>query len=279
MSKFHNRTRTSRSIPQKLILEGKPYLIPLYYLMLTSDLAREGIKNSGSYQFADYIYANKPRGKFLIGYLLDKLLLNLKSAKSFRSRYLFAKEEILKKISEHTFTEEYLDILAVPSGLARELFEVSEGLRKTKHPHYKKIKFYAMDLDKSLVTNLNRKSKKFNHNINFFHGDALREGHYAKNQNYDIIISMGLTEFLNDPDTIKFYSLVKKKLKKTGKLVTSGMIPHKLSDYLLRNIGELHTYYRSKDQLESLAREAGFKEVSTYQDIYKLQTMIIVKNH
>lgn len=279
MNKFYNRTRVSKSIPLKLLLEGKPYLIPLYYLMLTSELANEGIRNSGSYKFADHIYRRRPKGKFIIGYLLDAILLNLKSAKSFRSRYLYSKEEIHRKINEHSFVEEHLNILAVPSGLARELFEVADELKNNNHPHYQKIKFHGIDLDKSLVTYLNKRSRQSKHNINFFLGDALSEDHYPKNQSYDIIISMGLTEFLNDDDTVKFYALAKRKLKKSGRLVTSGMIPHRLSDYLLRNIGELHTYYRSKEQLEVLAKQAGFENIKMYQDTHKLQTMLIASQH
>ena len=53
MSALHNRTRTSASIPRKLLREGKLHLLPVYALMRTSDLAREGIENSGSYRFAD----------------------------------------------------------------------------------------------------------------------------------------------------------------------------------------------------------------------------------
>ena len=56
---LHNRTRTSESIPRKLLREGKLHLLPIYALMRTSDLAREGIENSGSYRFADHVYRNE----------------------------------------------------------------------------------------------------------------------------------------------------------------------------------------------------------------------------
>src|SRR3989304_2967697 len=80
MSEFYNKTRRSASVPAKLMREGKWYLLPVYYFMLTSYLAREGVANSGSYQFADHIYANQPRGSFFVGKVLDAILLNLKSA-------------------------------------------------------------------------------------------------------------------------------------------------------------------------------------------------------
>jgi len=51
-----NRTRQSASIPRRLVTEGKYHLLPVYALLTTSDLAREGIRNSGSFRFADHIY-------------------------------------------------------------------------------------------------------------------------------------------------------------------------------------------------------------------------------
>src|SRR5918993_1459024 len=64
MSRLHNRTRTSASIPRKLLRSGKVHLLPVYALMRTSDLAREGIENSGSYRFADHVYRNEASGRF-----------------------------------------------------------------------------------------------------------------------------------------------------------------------------------------------------------------------
>ncbi|HEX4682464.1 MAG TPA: hypothetical protein VH277_07150, partial [Gemmatimonadaceae bacterium] len=86
-----NYTRQSRSIPRRLLAEGKPHLIPLYGLMLTSDLGREGILHSGSFRFADHVYRARPSGRFGVGYVLDALLLRLPAARSMRSRYVHAR--------------------------------------------------------------------------------------------------------------------------------------------------------------------------------------------
>ena len=50
-----SRTRVSTSIPGRLLRQGKLHLLPVYALMRTSDLAREGIANSGSDRFADHV--------------------------------------------------------------------------------------------------------------------------------------------------------------------------------------------------------------------------------
>jgi hypothetical protein len=272
MPKFHNKTRQSSSIPRKLLKEGKFYLLPVYYLLLTSELAREGINNSGSYRFADHIYENRPKGKFIIGYLLDSILLKLKSARSLRSRYVHAKEEIYNLLAT-TKHENPIDILAIPSGLAREFFEVAHELKIADHPFYKRIRWHGIDLDHELIEMLTRKNDHHQHQMFFWQGDAFNEETYQKNKKYDMIVSTGFVDFLNDQDTLRFYKIAHANLKKGGIFFTSGMQPHKLSEYLMKTFAELHTQYRSEESLKMLARQAGFVTVRTYQN--ELQTILI----
>ena len=272
MSKFHNKTRQSTSIPRKLLREGKLHLLPIYYLLLTSELAREGIRNSGSYNFADHIYANKPKGKFIIGKVLDTILLKLKSSRSLRSRYIHAKEEIYNLIAgiDH---KEPIDILAVPCGLGRELFEVAHELKISSHPFYKRIRWHGIDLDHELIEVLGKKNDHHKHQMFFWQGDAFNQETYQKERKYDMIITTGFTEFLSDEDTLRFYKIAHNNLKKGGIFFTSGMRPHKFSEYLMKNIAELYTHYRSEDLLKILAGRAGFKTIRSYQN--ELQTILI----
>jgi SAM-dependent methyltransferase len=277
MPKFHNRTRTSHSIPRKLFREGKFHLIPLYYIMQTSDLAREAIEHSGSYRFADHVYRNQPSGRFLFGTVLDAILLRLPSSKSMRMRYVYAKKEIHALISQGGLKDEdsTLDILAVPCGLGRELFEVADELIQMQHPRLKRVRFFGLDLDDDLVAKMNKRSETFSIPITFFAGDALEASDYPAT--YDMIFSTGLTEFLSDDIVERFYRVVLSNLKPGGVFVTSGMLPHALSAYLMRNIAELHASYRGENDLRSLAKTAGFSSISTYKDPVRLQTMMIAR--
>src|SRR3989344_7382058 len=96
MSTFHNRTRAAPSIPKKLWSEGRWYLLPVYYLLITSHLAYEGIQHSGSYRFADHIYEGRPKGRLGIGKVLDRFFLGLPSARAFRYRYEKVHEDLAK---------------------------------------------------------------------------------------------------------------------------------------------------------------------------------------
>jgi len=254
VSTFHNRTRRTASIPRRLIREGRLHLLPVYYLGLTTELGKEAIANSGSYDFADHIYANRPAGRFLIGYLLDALFLNLKSARSFRSRYVYARGEIQRLIAERA---DPVDVLAVPCGLARELFDVSTWLADERRN--RQVRLCGMDLDQGLVNRLAATSRRLAYPTRPFDG----------------IVSLGFTEFLDDTLAAAFYGLAHSKLKPGGRFVTSGMRPHKLSDYLLRNVADLQTSYRSAETLRGLARQAGFEQIATYEDRTGLQTMLI----
>ncbi|MFL5733264.1 MAG: methyltransferase domain-containing protein [Chloroflexia bacterium] len=271
---FHNRTRRSPSIPRKLLREGKFYLVPLYYLLLTSDLAREGVRNSGSYRFADHIYRGVPGGRYIVGYLLDALFLRMAPATAFRARYLYAKEEIHRLAASKQGVECDLEILAVPCGLARELFEAAQELKRIGRPAYDKIHWHGLDLDRELIERLSERAARRGLNMTFRRGDALDAASYP--QRYDMIVSLGFGEFLDDARLVDFYRLARASLKPGGVLVTSGMQSRRFSDYLLRNIGELHTFYRSEASLRALARRAGFSEVRAYQDPTGLQTMLVL---
>lgn len=277
MPKFHNRTRTSDSIPLKLFRERKFYLIPLYYIMLTSDLAREAIEHSGSYRFADHVYRNKPSGRFLFGTVLDAILLKLPSSRSMRMRYVYGKKEMHTIINHAKLMDDAstLDILAVPSGLGRELFEVTEELIHMKHPQSKRVRFFGLDLDQDLVAKMNERSAALSAPITFFSGDALESSDYQTT--YDMILSTGLTEFLDNEHVKRFYRVVRDKLKPGGVFVTSGMLPHPVSAYLMSNIAELHASYRAESDLRYLAEVAGFSLIETYRDPVGLQTMMIAR--
>ena len=273
MSRFHNRTRSSASIPARLLREGKWHLVPLYYLLLTSDLAREGIEHSGSSAFADHIYGNAPSGRYGIGRLLDALLLALASSKALRARYVFAKDEVRALIAERGPREDPLDILAVPCGLAREMFEVAEEVRADGDPDRRKVRWHGIDLDPDVVAAVSRRAARSDAHMEFWTGDALTPAAYRGT--YDLVISTGFTEFLDDQEAAAFYRAVRAHLRPGGRFVTSGMRRHAVSDYLLRNLAELRTSYRDAPALEALAREAGFAAASTYHDRSGLQTMLV----
>lgn len=268
-----NRTRRSASIPRRLVSEGKYHLLPVYALLTTSDLAREGIRNSGSFRFADHIYRNEPSGRFGVGRVLDRVLLKLKGARSMRSRFLHSRLEILRAI-ESASPDRRVTVVSIPCGIARDLFEVAETLRRTDLERYQSSRFIGIDLDTEPLA-LSRSLTRGHDCFQFICADALQTGTIPAG--VDVIVSLGFGEFLADGILFDFYRRCLAALRPGGRFITSAMNRDRLSDYLARELAELHTHYRSTQQLRALLTSAGFVAVRTTNDSVGLQTLAVAE--
>jgi len=275
MSTLPNRTRTSRSIPLRLLREGKLHLIPLYALMRTSDLGREGIDNSGSYRFADHIYRNQPSGRFGVGRLLDAVLLKLRGARSMRSRFYHSQSQIIAAATQRNgATEASFRVLSVPCGIARELAQASHVLRE-RHPHvHAQATFFGIDLDVAPLE-ASRQLCSADFRVQLIQGDALDRRVYP--QNLDVIVSTGFGEFLPDDALGKFYSICHDTLRSGGVFVTSCMERDRLADYLMRELAELRAHYRAGARVRAMLLETGFADVSVQRDATGLQWLIVAR--
>ena len=273
MTAFHNRTRTSESIPARLVAEKRRYLLPLYYLLRTSDLAREGVNHSASYRFADHVYAARPSGRLGIGFLLDAILLQFPAARAMRFRYLAARREIVRFVHEHSQSST-LDVLAVPCGMARELFEAADILHSSSRTGQPTVRWHGIDLDEGLVAQLESRAGAVPFDFRFWSGDALLSASY-RDRPYSMVVSTGFTEFLGDEQVLSFFQIVRYHLDKGGLFFTSAMKRHRLSDYLLRTLAEIETHYRTEDDIATLIKAAGFSQCTTYTDTTKLQTIVL----
>lgn len=283
MSALHNRTRTSDSIPRKLLREGKLHLLPVYALMRTSDLAREGIENSGSYRFADHIYRNQPSGRFGIGRALDAVLLRMRGARSMRNRFHHSQHEIVAAARAHgaraaadrPAAAPPFRVLSVPCGIARDLVQAARRIESDLPAVYAHSTFFGVDLD-PVPLELSRALIGESHDHFFFsRGDALDAKIYPSE--LDVIVSTGLGEFLDDELLVRFYTNCHSRLRHGGVFVTSGMQADRIADYLMRQLAELNTQYRRSDELIRWLHVAGFYEVSTRQDDVGLQTLVIAR--
>jgi 2-polyprenyl-3-methyl-5-hydroxy-6-metoxy-1,4-benzoquinol methylase len=269
-----NRTRRSESIPRRLVAERKYHLLPVYALLTTSDLAREGIRNSGSFRFADHIYRNEPSGRYGVGRVLDRVLLKLRGARSMRSRFFHSRREILRAARESTDSAGQITVLSVPCGIARDLFDVAETLCGKEPALYERIGFIGIDLDPEAL-DLSRKLARDHFAFDFQCADALAPKSLP--DAVDIIVSLGFGEFLSDDVLFDFYRRCHASLKAGGRFITSAMSRDRISDYLARELAELHTHYRSTEHLTELLRSAGFANIRTTRDEVGLQTLAVAE--
>ena len=279
MTPLHNRTRTSESIPRKLLREGKLHLLPIYALMRTSDLAREGIENSGSYRFADHVYRNEASGRFGLGRALDAVLLRMRSARSMRNRFHHSQDEILVAARAFQARAKATDtrpfrVLCIPCGIARDLVLAAARIERELPGVYARSTFFGVDLDPAPLE-LSRELAPADDHFFFTRGDALDANAFPPE--LDVIVSTGLGEFLDDDLLVRFYGNCHERLRVGGVFVTSGMQADRVADYLMRQLAELHAHYRRADELIRWLHTAGFHEIATRRDDIGLQTLVVAR--
>ncbi len=275
---FYNRTRRSSSIPQRLLKEGKWYLIPPYYFLLTSFLAKEAVCNSGSWMLADHIYCGKPRGRLLLGKIIDALLLSLPSAKSFRSRYMFIRDEVIQRVLHYGETKQAsIHVLSVPSGIPRDLIEASFFILRRYDNMNGRMHFWGIDLDAAVFQAAAKVAREYNvlDHFSFVCKDAFDPLAYPKPLH--IITSTGFGEFLSDAELEQFYTLCYNALEPEGTFLTTALWRHTLSDFLLREFAEIHTHYRTADMVQPILKRAGFKKLQVTTDKRGLQAFFIAQ--
>lgn len=271
--RFHNRTRQSTSIPWTLLRRGRVLEIPLYYVLRLSDLAREGLDHSGSHRFADHIYRNVPSGRGALGRRLDAMLLSLPAVRSFRSRYLAAREEVAGLILERLRRGGPVRVLSVPCGIPRELADAADEVRRRLGTLPGHVEFHGLDLDAGVLVEASAfLSARGVRNFRTHHGDALSPACYPRPLN--VITCTGIAEFLDDEELVQVYGACHDALAAGGRLITSGMQRRRLSDYLLR-LAEIRTHYRGPDDLVRLARRLPFRDVQVRRDAVGLQSILI----
>ena len=262
MPEFYNRTRRSASIGGKLLRSGRVLELPVYWLLRTSDLAREGFENSGSFRFADHIYDNRPSGRFGIGRWLDSLLLSMPAVHAFRARYFMARDELFQFLQKHAANGSPVDVASVPCGIPRDLIAAAEKY----HAHggnLANIRFHGLDLDPQVLGDAAVFAKESSVALIPHQGDALDVATYA--DRFDFITSTGFGEFLDDEKLVRLYAIFHEVLRPGGVMVTSAMRRTRVAGYLL-DLAELRVHYRTTEDLVAIARAAGFANLQTSTD-------------
>jgi SAM-dependent methyltransferase len=263
-----NRTRRSASIPRRLRGERKYHLLPLYALLRLSDLAREAMENSGSFRFADHIYVDRASGITPIGRLLDRLLLRLPAARSFRNRFLHVKASLRRFLIER---EGALTVLSVPSGIPRDLIETAAELRASGTRRLDDVSFVALDLDPEAHRETARLLDTTGIRLTLADGDALEASSFPR---ADFITSTGFTEFLPDEAVVRFFANCRTALAEGGRFVTSATVRHAPSTWLMEEIAELHAHYRDEPRMAALLTAAGFSDIHLTRDAAGYQVLV-----
>ncbi|MGH7958598.1 MAG: class I SAM-dependent methyltransferase [Opitutaceae bacterium] len=270
----NNRTRRARSLPRKLLREGQLHFLPIYPLATLSDLAREGIRNSGSYRFADHIYRAQPSGRGMLGRWIDKKFLELPATQAFHLRYKRAQAAMRATLESFPESESPLRILAIPCGLPRDFTELAATLARENPALLARIEYHGMDIDPELLGSAEDFTKNCGVPRRFFHrGNALSAEDYPR-LGFHVVVSTGLGEFLETPELQIFYRNVQAVLVPGGAFYTSATGFEKRSEAFLRAF-ELITRYRTPAELQAILNQIRWNQLTLTQDHSGLQTFVI----
>lgn len=270
----NNRTRRSPSLVRKFIRERRFHWLPIYYLASLSDLAREGMRNSGSYRFADHIYRMQPSGRTPLGRWIDRLFLNLPASRAFQLRYKRA--QVAVRAALESFPNDTpLRWLAVPCGLPRDHTELAATLAKENPALLARLEYHGMDIDPELL----RLAEAFTAGSGitrrtFVQGNALEAGDYPNVGGFHAIVSTGLGEFLQTAELEIFYRNVYAALAPGGTFFTSATRYEKRSEAFLRAF-ELITQYRTTEDMARILGQFPWKRLELTQDSSGLQTFVV----
>jgi cyclopropane fatty-acyl-phospholipid synthase-like methyltransferase len=139
---------------------------------------------------------------------------------------------------------------------------------------YDRVEFIGIDLDPEALE-LSRRLTRDYYTFDFRCADALAPETLP--HGVDIIVSLGFGEFLPDDVLLAFYRRALASLNAGGRFITSAMNRDRISDYLARELAELHTHYRSTEQLTDLLKSAGFEKIRTARDSVGLQTLAVAE--
>jgi len=267
----NNRTRRSRSISRKLLREGSIHWLPVYWLLMQSDLAREGIINSGSYRFADHIYKNIPSGRGPFGRWIDGRFLALPATQAFFRRYKRCQQELMVTLAAAP-PEEAFRMLAIPCGIPRDIAEFCDTFQGDP-ASLQRITYYGMDLDPELLDLAAAWLKPLPlARYELLRGNALVAEDFP-DVKFDFIVSTGLGEFLGAAEIEVFYANVYGALNPGGVFYTSATRYESRSESFLRTF-ELLTQYRTIDHLDEILGKLPWKNLKLVQDESGLQTYV-----
>lgn len=269
----YNLTRRSRSIPAKLLREGSLHLLALYYLLRLSYLGREAIEHSGSYRFADHIYCGIASGRNPFGRWLDARLLALPAAHAFRRRCLHAQAVMRCALEREPRGRTPLRILGVPCGIPRDVIEVARTLEVENPALLRRIEYHGLDIDPHVLAVARTLTCECGLGNAAYHlANALEALDYPSGR-FDVVISTGLGEFLDDRELAVFYRIVFDKLEPGGVFYTSATAKDPRSEVLLRMV-ELTTHYRGVNALRRTLSTLPWTGVEFNEDGSGLQTFV-----
>ena len=273
----------------KELLKPLPWYSPkswyygLYSLFLgTVGQLSDGIRTGYRYGFdsgmiMNYIYENKPGGKFYLGKKLDEAFLNQITCRAFRAVKEIQKNMILSYLAEREGMETFIADMA--SGEADYLYDV---LRQTGPL----VKAHLRDISRDALEESGKKAARLRltDRVTFGAGDALDPDSLRSIEGKpDLVIEAGLYGIIHDDALIRAHLAQLRDILNPAALLFNVQTYNpqiELIARVLRNQeGERCVWHlRPAEEVIGWAEEAGFRDARVTYDPYRIYAVVMMRN-
>ena len=227
----------------------------------------------------DYVYRNKPSGRFGIGVLIDWVYLNAVGWKGIRNRKEHMKSVLKKTIQTLNARGAEPVILDCAAGCGRYLFEAEKELKQPLELHLRDLSEFNLNVARKTASELGVK------NATFTVMDAFKAESYAAGNSPrpNIAIVSGLFELFSDNGLLNVtLSNLRNILQDGGYILYTGQPWHPQLEMIARTLNNhrgkrwvMRT--RVQAELDELLQYAGFKKLDTDIDELGIFTVSVAQ--
>lgn len=225
----------------------------------------------------DYVYRNKPQGRFLIGKLIDKQFLSHPGWEGVRLRRMNLELLMTQAIAQLRDKKKKIFILDIASGPGAYILSVLEKVGE------KDIQTLCRDLEDRWLEegSLSAESKNLKQ-VRFEKGDALdAESLFGLTPKPNIVVASGFYDWIPDDEIVKnSFSMVYRTLDEKGYFIMTNQTAHPNLDFVEQvftdfNHKPLRMKMRSPNIIQEWLEEAGFKVIQTLKDPHEYYSVTL----
>jgi len=214
----------------------------------------------------DYIYKNKPSGKFIIGKMIDKAYLEHEGWRVIRERKDNLCTHLGKAVDLTLKSKKSVRICDVAAGPALYITEVLEKYKNNN------VSAEIRDLDARWLEEAKKRADAKGLNLTYRVANALEKSDFVFDTTPDIFVASGFYDWFNDAEMIKkSMRLIYEALPDNGYFVFTNQTGHvalEMTNYLFEDFNNKPLEMVTWDVAltHSWVKEIGFTIMDTRQD-------------
>lgn len=242
----------------------------------------DGIRTGYRYGFdsgmiMNYVYSNKPGGKFYVGRKLDEAFLDQITCRAFRAVKEIQKNMIMSYLAEREGMETF--IVDMASGEADYLYDVLRQTGPEVKAHLRDISANALDESRKTASRL-----RLGDRATFGQGDALDPDSLRSIEGRpDLVIEVGLYGIIHDDALIRAHLAQLRDILNPGALLFNVQTYNPQIELIARTLrnqegGRCVWHLRPAEEVIGWAEEAGFRDARVTYDPYRIYAVVMMRN-